>query len=64
MEALQRSFFKNFGNLEENVAVGGFLAVNRIAGLKKIKQTVFFDFCRVGLGNQIHKFDETLFPGR
>jgi hypothetical protein len=48
-ETLRRSFFEEFCEIfEGNDAVGDFLAVNRIAGLEKIKQTVFFNFWRVG----------------
>jgi hypothetical protein len=41
-------FLRIFGNFEGNEGANRSLTVNRIAGLEKIKQTVFFDFCRVG----------------
>jgi hypothetical protein len=45
-------------NFEGNERRGRLLTVNRIAGVKKIKQTVFLDFCRVGWGNLNRQFDE------
>ena len=52
------NFCAEFVNFGGNERVGRLPTVNRIAGVKKIKQTVFLSFCRVGWGNLKRQFDE------